>query len=189
MAPVCKKKAISAFLPAIASLTTIAVESLNSFLQKKRSKAMAVGLNAIRQDHNLVWNSLKQLEKDFLVYGKYNAAELHEIVQTINGLQNRTLSIEKLLTGQDMHTLQVAHMVPHVIGRMTFIHKLNLYVHRVLERQIRLYEWLLHHLNELLDSIGILSTGHIPPLLFPPLVLDNITTNLCSANGRQISPR
>ena len=52
-----------------------------------------------------------------------------------------------------------------------FIHKLNLYVHSLLERQITLYEWLLHHLQDLLDSIGILSTGHLPPELFPPTVL------------------
>ena len=76
-----------------------------------------------------------------------------------------------------MHTLQVAHMAPDVVRRMTFIHKLNLYVHGVLERQIRLYEWLLHHLQDLLDSIGILSTGHLPLLLFPPTVLQNITAN------------
>ena len=31
--PVCKKKALSALVPAIAGLATIAVESLNSFLQ------------------------------------------------------------------------------------------------------------------------------------------------------------
>ena len=73
--------------------------------------------------------------------------------------------------------IQVAHMVPNVIGRMTFIHKLNLYVHSMLGRQIRLYEWLLHHLQDLLDSIGILSTGHLPPLLFLPTVLQNITAN------------
>ena len=47
----------------------------------------------------------------------------------------------------------------------------------MLERQIRLYEWLLHHLQDLLDSIGILSTGHLPPELFPPTVLQNVTTN------------
>ena len=29
----------------------------------------------------------------------------------------------------------------------------------------------------MLDSIGILSTGHLPPQLFPPTVLQNITTN------------
>ena len=177
IASVQKKKALSAFIPALAGIATIAVESLNSFLQKKRNKAMAVGLNAISQDQSLVWNSLKQLEKDFLLYGKYNVAELHDIVQMINGLQNRTLSIECLLTGQDMHTLQVAHMAPSLVGRMTFIHKVNLYVHSVLERQIRLYEWLLHHLNDLVDSIGILSTGWIPLLLFPPSVLHNISTS------------
>ena len=175
-APVCKKKALSAFILALASIATIAVESLNSFLQKKRNKAMASGLNTPRHGQTLAWNSLRQLENDSLLYGKYNVVKLHDIVKTVNSLQNRTLSIERLLTGQDMHTLQVAHMVPDVIGRMTFIHKLNLYAHGVLEKQIRLYEWLLCHLQDLLDSIGILSTGHLPPLLFPPTVLHNITT-------------
>ena len=172
-----KKKALSALIPAIAGLATIAVESLNSFLQRKRNKAMANGMTAIKKEQSLAWNSLKQLENDFLLYGKYNVAQLQDIVSTVNGLRNRTLQIEKLLTGQDLYTLQIAHMTPDVTGRMTFMHKLNLYVHSVLERQIRLYEWLLQHLEELLDSIGILSTGHLPPLLFPPTVLKNITTN------------
>ena len=167
-APICKKKALSACIPALASLVTIAVESLNSFLQKKRNKAMASSLNTLRHDQTLAWNLLRQLENDFLLYSKYNVEKLHDIVKTINSLQNETLSIERLLTGWDMHTLQVAHMVPDVVGRMTFIHKLNLYVHGVLERQIRLYEWLLCHLQDLLDSIGILSTGHLPPLFFSP---------------------
>ena len=65
--------------------------------------------------------------------------------------------------------------VPDVIRRMTFIHKLNMYVHSMIERQIRLYEWLLCHLLDLLDSIDILSTGHLPPELFPPTVLQNVT--------------
>ena len=121
--------------------------------------------------------SLQQLEHDFLIYGKYNVEKLQGIVMTINSLRNRTLPIERLLTGQDLHTLQVAHMAPDVIGRMTFIHKLNLYVHSMLERQIRLYEWLLCHLQDLLDSIGILSTRHLPPELFPPTVLQNVTAN------------
>ena len=138
---------------------------------------MATGLSALRHNQRLAWNLLQQLEHDFLIYGKYNVEKLQDIVMTINSLQNRTLSIERLLTGQDLQMLQVAHMAPDVIGRMTFIHKLNLYVHSMLERQIRLYEWLLHHLQDLLDSIGILSTGHLPPELFPPTVLQNVTAN------------
>ena len=119
---------------------------------------MATSLSALRHNQTLAWNSLWQLEHDFLIYGKYNVGKLQDIVMTVNSLQNRKLSIERLLTGQDLQMLQVAHMTPDVIGRMTFIHKLNLYVHSMLERQIRLYEWLLCHLQDLLDSIGILST-------------------------------
>ena len=51
-----KKKAFSALIPAIAGLATIAVDSLNSFLQRKRNKAMANGMTL---------NSLKQFENDF----------------------------------------------------------------------------------------------------------------------------
>ena len=45
--PVHKKKVLSALFPTIAGLATIAVESLNSFLQRKRNKAMASGMMAI----------------------------------------------------------------------------------------------------------------------------------------------
>ena len=128
---------------------------------------MVSGLMAIKEDQSLAWNSLKQLENDFLMYGKYNVAQLQDIVSTVNGLQNRTMQLEKLLTSKDLFTLQMAHMLSDVSGRMTFIHKMNSYVHSVLERQIRLYEWLLGNLKDLLNAIGILSTGHLPPFLFP----------------------
>ena len=88
----------------------------------------------------------------FSCTGKFNVAKLHDIVQTVNGIRNRTLSLEKLLTGQDLHTLQNAHMVPGlpgIEGRLTFMHKTNLYIHSVLERQIRLYEVMLRHLKDL----------------------------------------
>ena len=134
-----QEETLSALSPAIAGLATIAVESLNSFLQRKRNKAMANGMTAIKKDQSLAWNSLKQLENDFLLYDKYNVAQLQDIVSTVNDLRYRTLQIEKLLTGQDVHTLQSAHMIPDFTGRMTFMHKLNLYVHSGLERQIRLY--------------------------------------------------
>ena len=37
---------------------------------------MASGMMAIKQDQSLAWNSLKQLENDFLLYEKYNVAQL-----------------------------------------------------------------------------------------------------------------
>ena len=41
---------------------------------------MAHGLNAIRNDQSLAWNSLKQLKNDFLLYSKFNIAKLQDIV-------------------------------------------------------------------------------------------------------------
>ena len=73
---------------------------------------MASSLSVLQHNQTLAWNLLRQLEHDFLIYGKYNVRKPQDIVMTINSLQNRTLSIERLLTGQDLHTLQVAHMLP-----------------------------------------------------------------------------
>ena len=95
--PVHKKKALSALIPAIAGLATIAVKSLNPFLQRKRNKAMAKRMTTIKKDQSLAWNSLKQLENDFLLYGKYNVAQLQDIVSTVNGLRYRTLEIEEII--------------------------------------------------------------------------------------------
>ena len=53
----------------------------------------------INKDQSLAWNCLKQLENDFLLYGKYKVAQLQDIVSTINSLRKRTMQIEKLLTG------------------------------------------------------------------------------------------
>ena len=47
------------FIPALAVLATIAVESIGSFLQKKRNAALSKGLNAIKSDQSLAWNSIK----------------------------------------------------------------------------------------------------------------------------------
>ena len=44
---------------------------------------MSQGLNAIRNDQSLAWNSLKQLKNDFLLYGKFNVAKLHDIVEQL----------------------------------------------------------------------------------------------------------
>ena len=55
----------AAFIPALASLATIAGESIGSFLQKKRNAALAKGITAIQSDQSLAWNSIRQLEDDF----------------------------------------------------------------------------------------------------------------------------
>ena len=95
------ERSFAAFVPALAGLATIAIESIGAFLQKKRNKALEKGLKAIKSDQDLAWNSIKQLEDDFLLYGKYNLDSLEKIIHTINHLGDRVHQMEGLLMGKD----------------------------------------------------------------------------------------
>ena len=96
-----KQLCFAAFIPALASLATIAVESIGSFLQKKCNAALNKGLNAIKLDQSLAWNSIKQLDDNFLLYGKYNLDSLEKIIHTVNHLGERVHQMEELLLGKD----------------------------------------------------------------------------------------
>ena len=83
--PFRAKRGFAAFIPALVSLATIAVESIGSFLQKKCNTALSKGLITIKPDQSLAWNSIKQLEDDFLLYVKYNL--VRAICQPLSFLQ------------------------------------------------------------------------------------------------------
>ena len=157
------KRGFTAFIPALASLATIAVESIGSFLQKKCNAALSKGLNTIKSDQSLAWNSIKQLEDDFLLYGKYNLERVHQM--------------EELLMGKDHSVATQQFLHASSIGRLLFAHKLNIYLTSVQETQLRLYNELERVLREFLSAVRILSKGYLPASLFPPTVLHRITSN------------
>ena len=171
------ERSFAAFVPALASLATIAVESIGAFLQKKHNKALRKGLKAIKSDQTLAWNSIKQLEDDFLLYGKYNIDSLEKIIHTVNHLGDRVHQMEGLLMGKDQNvaTRQFLHF--NYLGRLLFAHKLNIYLTSVQETQLRLYDELERVLREFLSAVEILSRGHLPVSLFPPTILPRITSN------------
>ena len=134
--PACSfriKRGIAAFIPALAGLATIAVESIGSFLQKKCNAALSKGLNAIKSDQSLAWNSIKQLEDDFLLYGKYNLDSLEKIIHTANHLGERVHQMEELLMGKDHSVATQQFLYANSIGRLLFAHKLNIYLTSVQE--------------------------------------------------------
>ena len=170
------KRGIAAFIPALAGLATIAVESIGSFLQKKHNTALSKGLNAIKSDQSLAWNSIKQLEDDFLLYSKYNLDRLEKIIHTVNHLGERVHRMEELLMGKDHSVATQQFLHANSIGRLLFAHKLNIYLMSVQETQLRLYE-LERVLREFLSAVRILSKGYLPASLFPPTILHRITSN------------
>ena len=171
------KRGIAAFIPALAGLATIAVESIGSFLQKKCNAALSKGFNTIKSDQSLAWNSIKQLEDDFLLYGKYNLDNLEKIIHTVNHLGERVHRMEELLMGKDHSVATQQFLHANFIGRLLFAHKLNIYLTSVQETQLRLYDELERILREFLSAVRILSKGYLPASLFPPTILHRITSN------------
>ena len=160
--PIRIKRGFAAFIPALASLATIAVESIGSFLQKKHNAALAKGIKAIESDQKLAWNSVKQLEDDFLMYGKYNLDSLEKIVHTINHLGDRVHHMELLLMGENPLVTKTQFLHINFIGRLLFAHKLNIYLTTVQETQLRLYDELERVLRVFLSAAETLSKGYLP---------------------------
>ena len=175
--PFRAKRGFAAFIPALASLATIAVESIGSFLQKKCNTVLSKDLIAIKSDQTSAWNSIKQLEDNFLLYGKYNLDSLEKIIHTTNHLGDRVHQMEKLLLGKD-HTVATQWFLhSSYIGRLLFAHKLNIYLTSIQETQLRLYDELERVLRDFPSAVRILSKGYLPASLFPPTILCRITSN------------
>ena len=171
------ERSFAAFVSALAGLATIAVESIGAFLQKKHNKAFGKGLKAIKSDQTLAWNSIKQLEDDFLLYGKYNIDSLEKIIHTINHLGDRVHQMENLLIGKDHSVATRQFLHSNYLGRLLFAHKLSIYLTSVQETQLRLYDELERVLREFLSAVEVLSKGYLPASLFPPSTLCRIASN------------
>ena len=175
--PIRTKRGFAAFVPALASLDTIAVESIGSFLQRKHNAALAKGIKAIKSDQMLAWNSVKQIEDNFLLYGKYNLDSLEKIVHTINHFGDRVHHMESLLMGNNPLLTKEQFLHVNFIGRLLFANKLNIYLTTVQETHLRIYDELERILKVFLSAAETLSKGYLPASLFPPSVLCNITSS------------
>ena len=144
---------------------------------EKAQKSIRKGLKAIKSDQTLAWNSIKKLENDFLLYGKYNIDSLEKIIHTINHLGNRVHQMENLLMGKDHSVATRQFLHSNYLGRLLFAHKLSIYLTSVQETQLRLYDELERVLREFLSAVEVLSKGYLPASLFPPSTLHRITSN------------
>ena len=164
---------VSAALPAVGKLATLAVEQLGAYLQRKRNRALKVAMQEMDRKVGTARNMMHQLEKDFLLYGEYDVNSTQSIMKLLGSLHNRTSSLEKILE------LKVPTWALSFIsgsqGIAMYSHMTQLYMENIKEKHIRLYETLVTELRLLLRSIAILSKGYLPPHLFPPTTLVQIS--------------
>ena len=150
----------SAALPAIGKLTTLAVEELGAYLQRKRSNALKVVLQELDKRVTISRNEMHQLEKDFLLYGEFDINSTVSIIELLDSLDDRTSYLERILE------MEVKEWTDKFLdltnGPTMYSHMIHLYIANLREKYIRLYEALETELRLLLRSIAILSKGYLP---------------------------
>jgi hypothetical protein len=98
------------FIKAIPNIIPVVKEVVNFFKGKKRNSSMKQALIKMSDQKELnVLNKLKQLGKDFLLYGKYSLGTVQGILGTIRQMVDKTTKWENLMTGQDLNHVKDLH--------------------------------------------------------------------------------
>ena len=91
------KKGLGAvIMSAIPGLITLAVESLNSWIKGKQNHQIDDAVAVMRRSNFEIRNELKQYKDDFLMYGKYSAESLNDVIKTVNALPQKNTRLRDL---------------------------------------------------------------------------------------------
>ena len=81
-------------MSAIPGLITLAVESLSSWIKGKQNSQIDNAITIMRRSNFEIKNELRQYRDDFLMYGKYTAESLHDVIKTVNALHQKNTRLE-----------------------------------------------------------------------------------------------
>ena len=81
-------------LSAIPGLITLAVESLNSWIKAKQNSRIDNAVTIMRRSSFQIKNELRQYRDDFLMFGKYTAESLNDVIKTVNALHQKNTRLE-----------------------------------------------------------------------------------------------
>ena len=81
-------------LSAIPGLITLAVESLNSWIKGKQNSQIDNAITIMRRLSFEIKNELRKYRGDFLMYGKYTAESLNDVIKTVNALHQKNTRLE-----------------------------------------------------------------------------------------------
>ena len=78
----------------IPGLITLAVESLNSWIKAKQNSRIDNAITIMRRSSFQIKNELRQYRDDFLMFGKYTAESLNDVIKTVNALHQKNTRLE-----------------------------------------------------------------------------------------------
>ena len=156
-----KRGILGIALPFVGKLATIAIEALESHLQRKRRRALAKASEKMQSNQFLTKNQLFKIKQDFLMFGDYEVQTTDGMIKLLRNLNNRTVNLEAMLTGKDSR-LASLYLNLNLRGTQVFADQVNMYVHAMRERYLRVPENLINEPRLLLRSIAI--KGLIPEI-------------------------
>ena len=171
-----KKRFAAALIPAVAGLVTLAVESLNGYLQSRRNKAISMAMEKLDGEQAHLKNKLHSYRDNMLMYGEFSMNSSAEIVSTLEEMYDKITYVEESLVN---HTKNWAGIyMSDQAGAARYANDMALYVNTLSEKFLSLYRELLYELDQLLLAIKILSEGRIPIHLIPPVMLKSFTNDV-----------
>ena len=99
-------------MSAIPGLITLAVESLSSWIKGKQNCQIDDVVAVMRRSNFEIQNELKQYKDDFLMYGKYCAESLNDVIKSVNALHKKNTRLERLVV--DHKSGKVSDVMPVV---------------------------------------------------------------------------
>ena len=160
MADKVKRGLGAMILSAILGLITLAAESLSSWIKGKQNRQIDNAVTVMRRSNFEIRNELKQYKDDFLMYGKYSAESLNDVIKTVNALHQKNTRLERLVVDHKIGK------VSDVMAMVNYNFELQLFMEQAQEEHVAQFRQMKQAGKDLLDSIAILNQRRLPRGLF-----------------------
>ena len=110
----------------------------------------------MRRSNFEIRNELKQYKDDFLMYGKYSAESLNDVIKTVNALHQKNTQLERLVL--DHWFGEVSDVMATVNNNF----ELQLFMEQAQEEHVAQFRQIKQVGKDLLDSIAILNQIRLP---------------------------
>ena len=147
-------------MSAIPGLITLAVESLSSWIKGKQNHQIDGAVAVMRRSNFEIQNELKQYKDDSLMYGKYSAESLTDVIKSVNALHLKNTRLERLVVDHKFGKIS------DVMATVNYNFELQLFMEQAKEEHVAQLRQMKQAGKDLLDSIAILNQRRLPRDLF-----------------------
>ena len=144
---------------AIPGLSTLAIESVSSYIKGKQQQRINTAVEELRSDDNKIKNDLKQYRNELLMYGRYNLKSLRGIINTINALHKKQNHFEWAVKQKDFNFRKSD------MNAVNYNFEVMMYLKNVREEHVVTYREAVKATRDLFGGIAIVTQGRLPRAL------------------------